>query len=68
MNYCTKCDSFYTQPGTCNCFAASLRPTFAPQPNTFPYPYVSPYIGDPIPGSPGGSTTGITPRPAKPYI
>lgn len=21
MNYCTKCKSLYSQPGTCNCFA-----------------------------------------------
>lgn len=21
MNYCTRCGSYYTQPGTCNCFA-----------------------------------------------
>lgn len=21
MNYCTKCESFYSQPGTCNCYA-----------------------------------------------
>ena len=21
MNYCTKCESLYSQPGTCNCYA-----------------------------------------------
>ena len=21
MNYCTKCQSFYAKPGTCNCYA-----------------------------------------------
>lgn len=23
MNYCTRCQSYYQQPGTCNCFAPS---------------------------------------------
>ena len=22
MNYCTKCQSIYSEPGTCNCYAA----------------------------------------------
>lgn len=29
MNYCTKCGSIYSQPGTCNCFA---RGTVIPSP------------------------------------
>lgn len=23
MNYCTKCSSMYTEPGTCNCYATT---------------------------------------------
>ncbi len=24
MNYCTKCQSGYSEPGTCNCYAAAM--------------------------------------------
>lgn len=43
MNYCTRCESFYKTPGTCNCFVGH---TFTPaQPNVVPLPW----IGDPPP-------------------
>ncbi len=29
MNFCTKCASYYQQPGTCNCYA-SVKPFLAP--------------------------------------
>lgn len=46
MNYCRKCQSDYSAPGTCNCFAP-IR--VAPLP-TIPWQQpVVPYIGDPIP-------------------
>jgi len=33
MNYCTKCESFYQKPGTCNCFAGTQPAiTITPQP------------------------------------
>jgi hypothetical protein len=33
MNYCTKCESMYQKPGTCNCFAATQPAiTITPQP------------------------------------
>lgn len=46
MNYCRKCQSDYSAPGTCNCFAP-IR--VAPLP-TIPWQQpVVPYIGDPLP-------------------
>lgn len=38
MNFCTKCGSVYSKPGTCNCFAGSQ-----PQPLTIPAPTYVPY-------------------------
>jgi len=26
MNYCTKCSSLYSKPGTCNCYAGTPKP------------------------------------------
>jgi len=55
MNYCTKCGSIYTQPGTCNCFAPQPMqpvPTVVPLPLPYPTPTWVPW--NPYPG------TGIT--------
>lgn len=58
MNYCRKCQSDYSQPGTCNCFApihvGPLRvlPPITVQP--------LPYIGDPMPGTTFVPLTGPT--------
>ena len=37
MNYCTKCQSIYSEPGTCNCYAAQgdSQPWVYPQ-NSLP--------------------------------
>ncbi len=43
MNFCTKCDSYYQQPGTCNCYAPVVIVTTAT-----PYP-LPPPTGDEIP-------------------
>lgn len=40
MNYCTKCQSIYSQPGTCNCYAP-VRVTIWPS-YPYTYPYTSP--------------------------
>lgn len=50
MNYCTKCGSLYTQPGTCNCFAPP-RPVTPVTVQPLPTPAPLPYIGDPMPGT-----------------
>ena len=59
MNFCTKCASYYTKPGTCNCFAEPpqdaapwLHPIVTP-PLTWPPAWV-PYV------SYTDSTTGAT--------
>lgn len=54
MNFCTKCQSIYQQPGTCNCYAAS-RPLVPVQPLPLT-PQPLPYIGDPPPPMVGGTT------------
>ena len=56
MNYCTKCQSYYGKPGTCNCYA-TVQPSplpVQPWPVT-PWPYRI-WIGDP-PSYPNGTTT-----------
>jgi hypothetical protein len=61
MNYCTKCQSIYSQPGTCNCYAA---PKAAPYIGPFT-PYTYPTTVPCIPWTPtyppftigGGSVT-----------
>lgn len=45
MNFCTKCQSIYSQPGTCNCYAPA-KPI-----EVQPLPYV-PYVPTPVPWSP----------------
>lgn len=47
MNYCTKCESFYQKPGTCNCFAGTQPAiTITPQPSTptHPWPSYTPWV------------------------
>jgi hypothetical protein len=41
MNLCTKCGSYYTKPGTCNCYATEVtgRPWGWP---VIPVPYTPP--------------------------
>lgn len=40
MNHCHRCNSDYSQPGTCNCFAPiRLAPYPAPYQPWYPYPY-----------------------------
>jgi hypothetical protein len=47
MNYCTKCQSIYSQPGTCNCYAPAQ---------------VAPYIQQPVmPWTIPTTVPGITP-------
>ena len=36
MNFCTKCESYYQQPGTCNCYANVVTTFFGGVP-LFPY-------------------------------
>lgn len=51
MNFCTKCGSMYSKPGTCNCYAeasppAGIRPFYPwdTGPNWTPwYPYTPTY-------------------------
>lgn len=53
MNFCTKCESYYQSPGTCNCFAVSQ-----PRPWPFePAPTIAP------PTVPGDGTGDAPPRP-----
>lgn len=47
MNYCRKCQSDYSTPGTCNCFAPIRVAPRTPVVPSFPPPPVVPYIGDP---------------------
>ncbi len=51
MNYCTKCDSYYRKPGTCNCFAGA-------QPYVVP---LNPYQGTFYPLRPQDTTIRPTP-------
>lgn len=52
MNFCTKCSSYYSKPGTCNCFAAVQRvepsPWWYP---VYPQPFQVPTTGEPFPES-----------------
>jgi hypothetical protein len=60
MNYCTKCQSIYSQPGTCNCYAPA---PFAPYvTNPLIYPTTTPYIPwfPPITITGGIQTTGVS--------
>lgn len=43
MNFCTKCASYYQQPGTCNCFAPPKVQPYSPEtfPNVSP-PWIQP--------------------------
>lgn len=49
MNFCTKCESYYRQPGTCNCFAGS-------QPKLWPFEPAK-TIDTPTPYVPSVTTT-----------
>jgi hypothetical protein len=41
MNFCTKCQSIYAQPGTCNCYApAQAAPQPYPGTTTVPFPSI----------------------------
>lgn len=50
MNFCTKCASYYQQPGTCNCYTVVPRPV-PPLP-------VTPGTGTPFPRPPYEITCG----------
>lgn len=56
MNYCTKCGSIYSQPGTCNCFATGTR-VVPPLTPTYPQPWI-PWT--PAPQWPYGTTITYT--------
>jgi hypothetical protein len=43
MNYCTKCESYYQKPGTCNCYAAPRVEITQPL-TPYIYPTTVPYI------------------------
>jgi len=63
MNFCTKCESYYQQPGTCNCFAA-VKPFLWPF-EVNPTPTVpGDYTGDPPPAPPYKITCGSAPTSA----
>lgn len=58
-NFCTKCECYFTQPGTCNCFApAQVAPTlpYVPYIPTYPTYPVYPF-GTPIWVGPSPTTT-----------
>jgi len=49
MNFCTKCSSYYQNPGTCNCYALVLRTGHTDTNPVFPEPVTRPTI--PFPGN-----------------
>ena len=57
MNFCTRCGSYYLQPGTCNCFAhghpvaVPVQPIIPvwPRPYQEPLPWRPSGTGDPFP-------------------
>ncbi len=60
MNFCTKCLSYYQQPGTCNCYVPVIGTApgdkpWVPQEDTTATPYVRP--------SQTGDRIGINPYP-----
>lgn len=42
LNFCSICKSWYTAPGSCNCYAQATKP-WPPQPYFPPQPYVVPF-------------------------
>jgi hypothetical protein len=56
MNYCTKCQSIYCQPGTCNCYAAPGLTPYPTPPGTTTVPFPN------IPWTPLYSPTITTPH------
>ena len=59
MNFCTRCGSFYSQPGTCNCFAHGHPVAVPVQPiiPVWPRPYQ-----EPLPWRPSGTGDPFPPR------
>lgn len=66
MNYCTKCESFYQKPGTCNCFAGTqgqpairIVPPHDPNSTGHPWPGYQPWIQPTVTwGGDSGNVTG----------
>lgn len=61
MNFCTRCASYYTQPGTCNCFAGARQDA---APWRYPYnpspPISVPYVAPVEEGAPTAAKITIT--------
>lgn len=48
MNYCTKCSSYYENPGTCNCYATPvIAQPYTPSVPIYPWYPIYPSIPNP---------------------